>query len=123
MSEKITYSYKALVTSGPSVVVSGTLLVDAYDKLDALVPAGGSVTIDVQPGTGGQFLAISASAYADLSYEVDGSGTSIDLDGPLLLIGEGAMGLLGATQNQFEFSNAGATDITVSILVGRDATP
>lgn len=123
MSEKITYTLKALVDDGPVLVSTGSLSVDAYDKLIATAPAGGSVTVDVQPASGGQFLVLVADAYQDLSYEVDGSGTSIDLDGPLFLIGAGALELLGATQQQFVFSNAGSDDIIVEILVGRDATP
>jgi hypothetical protein len=123
MAERITYLFKALVTNGPSVVANGALVVDAYDKLEAVVPAGGSITVDVQPGSGGQLLGITASSYEDLEYEVDGSGSAVPLDGPLLLIGPGAVGLLGPTQNQIEFNNAGAADTTVSILVGRDATP
>lgn len=123
MSEVITYLFKTLVTNGPSVVANGTLFVDAYDKLEAIAPASDSVAVDVQPGSGGQLLAISASAYENLTYEVDSSGTSIPLDGPLQLIGAGAIGLLGSTQNRFESSNAGTVDITVSILVGRNATP
>ena len=55
--------------------------------------------------------------------EVDGSGTTVTLDGAHVLIGSGAVSLLGNTQNQFVFSNAGSGDVTVDILVGRDATP
>jgi hypothetical protein len=45
------------------------------------------------------------------------------LDGPHVLIGAGAVALLGATQNSIEFTNGGSEDATVNILVGRDATP
>lgn len=120
MSERINYLIKALVASGPSVTINGTLMVDAYDKLDATVLANGDpLTVEVQPGSGGQILIVSASAYKDLTYEVDGEG--IPLDGPLFLIGSGALGLLGDAQKQFVFTNTSTADITVSILVGRDA--
>jgi hypothetical protein len=123
MSEKITYLLKALVDDGPVILETGALSVDAYDKLVAVVPAAGSVVVDVQPASGGQLLTLTASAYKDLTFEVDSSGTTPSLDGPLFLIGAAALELLGPTQNQFEFSNAGTTDITINILVGRDATP
>ena len=125
MSEKISWSFKVQVTGGPSVVASDTLEVDAYDKIEAVIPAAGSATINVQPGDGAQFLLITATAYEDLTYEVDPSDdtTVVTLDAAHVLIGEGAVSLLGATQNQFVFSNASAADVTVSILVGRDAIP
>jgi hypothetical protein len=78
-------------------------------------------TVNVQPGDSGvKFLQVTAGSYEDLTYKVDG-GTQRTLDAPLLLIGGGAVALLGATQKQFEFTNAGATAVTVNILVGRDA--
>ena len=123
MSEKITYLLKALVEDGPVLTATNSLTVDAYDKITAVVKTDGPLTVDVQPAAGGQFLVILASDYENLSYEVDSSGTSIDLDGPLFLIGPAALGLLGSTQQQFEFTNGGSADITVDILVGRDATP
>lgn len=121
MSEEISWSLKVQVTGGPAITASDTIEVDGYDVLEAEVSAGGSTTLNVQPGDGVQFLLITATAYEDLTYEVDGSGTSVTLDGAHVLIGEGAVSLLGSTQQQFVFSNAGAEDVTVSILVGRDA--
>ncbi len=125
MSKKeISWSLKVQVTGGPSVAASDTIEVDGYDVLEATVLAGGSETINVQPGDDAQFLLITATSYKNMTYEVDGSGTTVTLDGAHVLIGEGAVSLLGSTQNQFEFSNGGTgtEDVTVSILVGRDAT-
>jgi len=122
--KKISWSLKVQVTGGPSVAASDTIEVDGYDVLEATVSAGGSETINVQPGDDAQFLLITATSYKNMTYEVDGSGTTVTLDGAHVLIGEGAVSLLGSTQNQFEFSNGGTgtEDVTVSILVGRDAT-
>jgi hypothetical protein len=118
--KKISWSLKVQVTGGPSVAASDTIEVDAYDVLEATVAAGDSETINVQPGDDAQFLLITATSYKDMTYTVDG-GSGITLDGAHVLIGEGAVSLLGSTQNQFVFSNAGTEDVTVSILVGRDA--
>lgn len=125
MSETIKYSFSIQVAGGPKVAEADTIEVEAYDMLEVEVPdsgtSGGVATVNVQPGDSGvKFLQITADSYEDLTYEVDG-GSSQTLDGPLLLIGEGAVALLGATQKQFEFTNAGATAIVVNILVGRDA--
>jgi len=123
MPEKINWTLNVQVVGGPKVSVADTMEVEAYDKIEALAPAGGSVTINVQPGDGARFLLITASSYENLTYEVDASGNPVPLDDTLILIGSGAVGLLGGTQNQFVFTNGGAADITVEILVGRKATP
>ncbi len=110
-----------------------TIQVEAYGQIFVTVPAAtGSVpvagTVDVAVHGGGagqlQLLFITASAYSsDLSY-ITGDVSppkSVILDSPQLFVG-GAISLLG-TVNSIEFSNAGAADVDVEILVGRDATP
>jgi hypothetical protein len=122
MPEKIGWTLSAQVAGGPKEVISGVLEVGAYDRVQAVVPAGGTTTVDVQPGDGAQFLLVAANRYTDLAYTVDG-GSAVALDGPHILVGAGAVGLLGATQNQFEFDNGGAEDVTVRVLVGRNPSP
>lgn len=126
MSEKISWSFNAQVTGGPSVSASADLTVDAYDKIDATIPVGGAeTTVEVQPGiTGVKLLVITASDYEDLSYKVDTSVVSVTLDAAHLLLGEGAIDLFAKYPTKLKFTNASITDdVTVSILVGRDATP
>ena len=123
MPNTITYSFTANVSGGPSLTESASLDVEAYDQIEVTVPAGGSTTVDVQPGDGGQLLVITASDYGNITYTVDSSSTIRELDGPHILVGSGAVALLGATQNSIQFSNGGGDEATVSILVGRDATP
>lgn len=108
-----------------------TLEAEAYDRIDVTVPTGtpNTATVEVQPGGTGQvelfFMAASAypedgSGAAELTYEVDGGG-SVDLDAPLLVVGAGAVGLLGDV-NEVVFTNDSDEEIDVSIVVGRDAT-
>ena len=131
MAEQITWLLNVQVAEGPKASASNSLQVEAYDKIDVTVPAKaanpGAATVDVQPGGAAQvkFLLVTSSVYdANLTYKVDG-GPSIALDAPLVLLGAGAVGLLGATQKQFVFSNAIASSkaAQINILVGRDATP
>ena len=126
MTETINYSFSFHVASGPKVSDSDKLEVEAYGMLEVEVPdkdtSGGTATVDVQPSSSGvKLLIITADSYDDLTYAVDG-GSAITLDAPHLLVGEGAAKLLGTTQKQFVFTNAGTEDITVNILVGRKAT-
>jgi hypothetical protein len=132
MPEQINWSFNVQVVGGPQLGESKPLTVEAYDKIDVTIPGGddatpGAMTVDVQPGGAGQvrfFLMISNLYDAKLTYKVDG-GAEVMLDSPVLLLGKGAVKLLGATQNQFAFINkAGTTKAaSVKILVGRDATP
>jgi hypothetical protein len=124
MAERVTWSYAVQVAGGPTLAGSGAMEVEAYVKLSVVVPASGSLDVEVLPGGGGsvQLLVISpASPSADLSYDV--GGETVALDGPHVLIGAGAVGLLAATVGTLEFSNGGAEDAEISILAGRDATP
>ncbi len=126
MSETIKWSFKAQVSSGPSLLLSDEITVDAYDKIDVSIPASTTtpLTIEVQPGEGTAFLLITADSYKGLTYGVGETSTpSIELDGPHLLIGSGAVGLLVNTPDALRFTNTEATDAKISILVGRDATP
>jgi hypothetical protein len=128
----ITWTVKAEVGGGPSFTKASTLEVEAYERIDVAVAAGASdmeVTVD---GTGMQFIAMRVDSPAPipspspLSYKVnDAAATEIVLDQPVqLLVGEGAVGFLGAAPlEKLFFSNSAPEDASVSILVGRDATP
>jgi hypothetical protein len=126
MSEKISWSFSAQVTGGPYVSASADLMVDAYDKINATIPKGGTeTTVEVQPGNAGiKLLVITASNYDDLTYKVDTSTIPVTLDAVHLLFGEGTIALFDKYPTTLKFKNASTTDdVTVSILVGRDATP
>jgi hypothetical protein len=127
----ITWTVKAEVANGPSFSKATNINVEAYEKIDVVIPAAEQdleVTID---GSGLQFLAIrvetpSPLVGSQLLYKVnDATGTEIALDQPVqLMVGEGAISLLGATPlGSLFFTNDGADNATISILVGRDATP
>jgi hypothetical protein len=120
MSETINWSFKVQIPGGPSQIFTGTLEADAYDKLEAEIAAGDTATLAVQPSAGAKFILITSSKYENLTYKVDG-GAAITIDGPHILIGEGAAKLLSTNQQSFEFENTDAADITVNILVARDA--
>ncbi len=120
----------ASTTSATHVVTA-----EAFERIEVTVPgaadgADGTVTVDVQPGGERQvqLVFLTASAYpsaedgsARLTYSVDG-GDAIDLDAPLLLLGDGIRTLLGEVQ-QVVFTNAEPVPLDLVLLVGRDATP
>lgn len=132
MPEQINWTFSVQVAGGPQIASSQPLTVEAYDKIDVNIPGGddatpGTATVDVQPSGAGQvqlFLMTSSLYDAKLSYKVDGV-TEVTFDAPLLLLGKGAVKLLGTTQKKFVFTNTAGTakPANVKILVGRDATP
>lgn len=120
------------VTGGPSLARADSVAVDAYDKLEVTVP-GGEANLEVQvvPADANvQFLMVTTTPLGDdpvdATYRVnDVAGDEHALDSPLLLlIGGGAVGLLGgAPRLLFITNNSAAQAVAVEILVGRDPTP
>ncbi len=129
MPETIQWTISVAVAGGPRKVESHTLPVAVYLKGQVDVAAAsngtpGQATIDA-PASGGtaRFLYISASRYdatSPMTYTVDG-GSAITLDGPHLLIGAGAVALLGGANLRIAFSNPLNQPVTVDVLIGRDA--
>lgn len=131
MAEQIFWTLNAEAIGGPKISASRTDTVDAYDKIavDVAAETGGTpgtAAVEVQPGLAGQvrFLLIQSSVYdTDLTYRVnDPAGTPIALDALQVLIGTGAVELLGAPPQTLHFSNATDQAASINILVGRATT-
>ena len=125
MSEKISWTLNVQVERGPSVSASQSITVDAYDKIQVTVGTQDSKVVEVQPGDADrvQFLLISSDQFGDdLTYKVDPGGSDIKLDAQQLLVGDGAVGLLGAAPKTLTFTNNLAQDANIEILVGRKVT-
>lgn len=128
MSEVINITVSAKVKNGPGVSFSSPLEIDAYDKLNVVVAAGGAPkTIQLLPsGTASvHFLLVKSSQYSDqLSYTVNGAGSKIILDTPQNFIGLGSLAALDDSSDPetLVFTNDLAEDVNVNILVGRNVT-
>jgi hypothetical protein len=87
--------------------------------------------VGLQPGeTAGQvkFLMITAKPYRDssgnsLTYTVNDGTTGITLDAPQVLVGSGGVALLDSAPKSLSFTSTLSQDVSIQILVGRDATP
>lgn len=137
MSEQFNWKFSVQVMGGPTMAASGEQIVDTYNKSQVVVPAraGGTdgeieLTLDT---TGASILVVRASQYVDpdnlalrLQYAVTAggaTGTAVDLIGPLFMIGEETIRLLGNPVESLTFTNPMASEITIDTLVGGDATP
>jgi hypothetical protein len=127
MAKQIKWSYSVEVVGGTRVRNSKTMLAEAVDEIDLTIDAGDTVEVGVQPGGADvTFLLIRADPDGeDVTYRVnDANADARPLDGPHLLIGKGAAGLLDPAPTTFFIENGPANDpVSISILVGRDATP
>ena len=125
MAEIIRWMYSVRAEGGPSAALDGQLSVDGYEKLNVNVPATSAMTVTLGPGTWADILSLVVSAgdmSGSLTVEPDGAAT-VPLDAPIVLLGPGAVALLGTGDAVLTFVNTGAEDILVDIFVARDATP
>jgi hypothetical protein len=126
VAEKIKWSTTFDVALGPRIMESGSTETGAYDKLH-LELAGNDVDIDtaIQPsGNPGdvKLLVLRASKYdVGVTYSADAGATKRVLDGPVVLIGAGAVSLLADPPKTLRFTNPDANPVSIDILVGRKA--
>lgn len=122
MSETIKWNFVTQVLMGPSVSAASTIdEIDAYDKFEIVLGDTETQVVNLTPGGDTYLLVINPQPpHADLSYELDGN--PVALDGPHVLIGTGAVGLLGGATS-LTFTNNTSADAVIEILIGRDSTP
>src|SRR3569832_1943371 len=121
MGEKLSWNYVAQAANGPSLSAAGEMEVDAYENLAITVADNASQQVDLVPNAKASLLFINPeNASTDLTYKV--GANDIQLDGPQVFIGAGAVALLGGATNLTNTNLTGA-DAVIEILVGRDATP
>lgn len=122
MSETIKWNFVTQVIKGPSVSAAAAIdEIDAYDKFEIALADTDIQAVNLTPGGSTHLLVINPQPpHADLSYELDGN--PVALDGPHVLIGAGAVSLLGGATSLTFTNNTGA-DAVIEILIGRDSTP
>jgi hypothetical protein len=121
MAEKISWNFVAQALNGPSVLGKGLLEVDAYDKIKVTITTGATQQVDLVP-SGTVSLLVINPAVPDIKLSYAIGANTIGLDGPHVLIGTGAVSLLGGATS-LTFTNNTTADATIEILLGRDATP
>lgn len=137
MSEKINVTMNIQVVKGPTLSETLEQEVEAYDKIDVTIAtAAKDKEVELQPGSASgqvKFLMINLADSDDygskVTYTVNVPSTDAStpkvtpLDAAQVLVGEGAVKLLDSAPKSLFFTNALTNDISVQILIGRDATP
>ena len=124
MPEKLSWNFAARVLGGPTIARNGDVEVEAYVKIRVTIKKDKIQDVEVFPGAGGsaQLVVISPAIPSDkLTYEV--GSAKVPLDGPHILIGSGAVGMLGSKIGTLKFENKTPQDAEIEIIAGRDATP
>jgi hypothetical protein len=123
MSETSNWNLSVNVVDGPQLSSADSLVSEGYDKLNIVVTTMTSASVTVGPGnwTGVSLLMIQPTpGDPKLTYQ---SGTvTAALDATHLLVGAGAVSLLGNGPAKLTFNNQSANTVTLNILVGRSAS-
>jgi hypothetical protein len=123
----IKYSVDIQVAGGPRLNFNDTLDVEAYGRIDVVVPGAdpaAETVVDVQPGAdpGAVKLLVVLAKPASNDITFANGSADVGLKSPVLLTG-GAVGILAEAPQQLTFKNGTGADATVMIFVARDATP
>ena len=129
MAEKIKVAWNmgVEIKGGPRNSLSDDITVDAYDMIEVEIDKDAvDQEVQIHPAGAEQvlLLMISSDRYGELlKYKVAGTSTEFELDAPHLLIGKGAVAMLGAAPETLVFKNGLDAPAEIQILVGRKATP
>jgi hypothetical protein len=132
MPTNVSWKLNLDVQSGPKLLVSNTVQVDAYDRIEVSVPdTSGTPTatsVDIQPGAAGKIkvLLIRSNIYGDnLTYQVHDSTTDERvLNDALFLASAGGLELLEDAATPLDkllVTNTTGQDVLLEIIVGRSA--
>jgi hypothetical protein len=130
MPINITWKLNVEVQAGPAVAEAHTVQVDAFDRIEVVVPdAATDKEIDIQPGATGKIklLLIRSSVYGDnLKFKVHAAAaTDVRvLNDALFLTGKGSLDLLEDPTlplDKLFVTNTTGTNALLEIIVGRAA--
>ena len=130
MAEKIEIAWTmgVQVKGGPRIALSDAISVDAYDMIEVEIATDDVAReVQIQPASAAQvqLLMVRSDRYGEaLTYKLGSAEDSPEfkLDAPHLLIGKGAVAMLGATPEALFFTNGLDETASIQILVGRKAT-
>ena len=123
----MTWSFTAGSSSGIGLDDAGSMDLEATTaaniQLDAAMNNATGLALQLADVNKVSFLAITASRYdGSVKVKADGAGDT-DLDGPLILFGEGVK-LFAGDLSTLSVQNAHQTEaVTLSIVIGRKLSP
>jgi hypothetical protein len=139
MASTVKWNFNLSVVQGPSVSLSASNSVDAYDNLSVTIPNDGSShTVQIAPETStdvitfivissDQYDASSVSSSMTFTYRIGGGTTDITLDGPQFLMSAALVSIYSPPPTNpgvvsMAFTNKTGNPANVTILLGRKAS-
>jgi hypothetical protein len=124
----VNWQFHAAIPGGPSLLLNQPgIPIAAYDvAVVDIAPGVSGIDVLIQPSssTGDVvFLVVSSSVYdPGINYTVDALTVKRVLDGPHVLLGSGAVGLLNNTAppQKLVFNNTSTKKASVQVMVGRN---
>jgi hypothetical protein len=127
VAEQLQWNVTVRAVGGPQIGSTGAITLDAYDKLAISVPKKGTpddghkVSVDLAPaGEKVALLVVRPTKGDELVMTIDGNDVAVD--GPLVLLGKGAVSLLSDATTLELTNNDTQAEAVLDILVGREAT-
>ena len=128
MGQKINVTVSVQVVGGRNLSENQSIDVDAVDSIDVELDKkggpGATKSVEVHPSETSEkikLFMVTAKQYdGKVSYKL--SNTKVILDAPHVLMGAGAVSLLGKNSQKIELANDGTEKASITILVGRAAT-
>lgn len=122
--------FEVAVAGGPTIRAGGEQSPETVDIAHVDVASSAVEAVDLLPASAGGtvgLLVVKPSEFsADITFSFEdpaGSPTMFALDGPVVLVGSGAVSLLPAPPLKLWLKNDTPDPVTIEILIGRDATP
>lgn len=129
MATTVKWSMNISAVGGPQLTSSGTLEADAYEVINVKVEPD-STDLQIRLNSTSSelaLLAITADRYEEkITYTTQPSAsasTSYILDGPHLMFGKASLVQFNSSPLSLYFNNKTDKPVTLTIFVGRDATP
>lgn len=125
-------TWKARLDAGTQLLFenAGSIPTESVETISVTINAATELMVqvdividDADPSNNPEMIAITSNNYENpLEYNLNDTGASLPLDGPVFLIGKGATGTLGSVE-KIKFKNDHTEDINLTVVIGSDATP
>ena len=116
--EKVNWNFAIQVTGGPVIATNGSSEVVASSKARLIIANTKDASVKLGDVAGIKLVAIVPGKPHDkLTYKL--GAKDVKLDGPQVLVGEGAVAFVADAFPEVKFTNNSGAEATIDLLVGR----
>ena len=116
--EKVNWNLAIQVAGGPAIATNGSSELVVYSKARLIIANTKDATVKLGDAAGVKLVAIVPGKPHDkLTYKL--GGNDVKLDGPQVLVGEGAVNFIAGAFPDVKFTNNTGAEAAIDVLVGR----